>query len=85
MVALLTVILSFRLTSEYPPCNASMTDPTAMMDGNSSACAQSLCDAYSMDIAVTLSLMVGIIMVSGMACFRQLSISFILLYYSHHR
>ena len=65
MVALLTGNAVIRLTSEYPSCNVSMiTDANDMMNSNTSVCTRSLCNDYSVEIAVTLSLTVGIIMVS---------------------
>ena len=50
-----------RISGQYPDCSDNSTDD--FLSGNASDCYLSSCDQYRVDIAITLSLLVGIILV----------------------
>ena len=64
VVALMVGNAITRLTNDLPECNSTLVE--GMMDNSTDdPCALSDCDSLRVEIAVTISLMVGILMVRG--------------------
>lgn len=64
IVSLMTASSIDRLTSHYSPCLDTNTTDDINSTITSDDCYYSQCDLYRVEIAVTLSLVVGIVMVS---------------------